>query len=109
MPIVVKCEHCSARFQVRDVYAGKRGKCLRCRHPVVVPMGGGPAGAVETPAVEFPFRPSVPAEPVVAERQEESPPPVTIYPVVEEAWPKPQAVWPTDEAEHEPLPVPLLP
>lgn len=85
MPIVVKCEHCSARFQVRDVYAGKRGKCLRCRQSVVVPMGDGPAGTVRIPPDGFP---PPTAAPVVSKPQEPEPTPVPLRPAVEFDWPK---------------------
>lgn len=91
MPIVVRCEHCSAHFQVRDVYAGKRGKCLRCRQPVLVPPAAGPVDTPESPSAVFRVGPVEPPTRVVARQQEEPPP----------AEPTPQVVWPTAEPDVE--------
>src|SRR4051812_8825793 len=37
MPIQVECPSCRSSFRVGEDYAGKRGKCPRCREPIVVP------------------------------------------------------------------------
>lgn len=38
MPIQVECPSCRSAFRVGEDYAGKRGKCPRCREPIVVPV-----------------------------------------------------------------------
>ncbi len=38
MPIQVECPSCQSEFRVGDNFAGKRGKCPRCREPIVVPF-----------------------------------------------------------------------
>ena len=37
MPINVECSVCRTNFRVRDEFAGKRGKCVKCRAPLDVP------------------------------------------------------------------------
>lgn len=37
MPISVECSACRTSFRVRDEFAGKRGKCVKCKAPVDVP------------------------------------------------------------------------
>ncbi len=52
MPITFTCQNCQARMMVPDHLAGKRGKCSKCKGPVMVP---GPAASPDAPA---PARPS---------------------------------------------------
>ncbi len=37
MPIAVRCPSCSASFNVKDEYAGKRTKCPKCGGPLAIP------------------------------------------------------------------------
>lgn len=39
MPIQVECSSCRAAFKVEDDFAGKRGKCPRCKATITVPAG----------------------------------------------------------------------
>ena len=38
MPISVLCPSCSAAFNVRDEFAGKRGKCPKCGNALAIPV-----------------------------------------------------------------------
>ncbi|MBN1910091.1 MAG: M48 family metalloprotease [Pirellulales bacterium] len=38
MGIVVGCRHCKASFQVKNSFAGKRGKCPKCGNVIEVPL-----------------------------------------------------------------------
>jgi len=37
MPIDVTCPNCLSRFRVKDVFAGKKGPCPKCKHEIRVP------------------------------------------------------------------------
>lgn len=37
MPIFVRCPSCSAGFNVKDEYAGKRTKCPKCGGQMTIP------------------------------------------------------------------------
>ncbi|MFO0845237.1 MAG: hypothetical protein U0797_23120 [Gemmataceae bacterium] len=39
MPITFSCSSCKAKMTVPDTLAGKRGKCSKCKGPVIVPGG----------------------------------------------------------------------
>lgn len=60
MPISVTCSGCSASFNVKDEYAGKRGKCPKCKEPLTIPGGSDtvkmppPAGKPVTAAKQQP-------------------------------------------------------
>jgi hypothetical protein len=50
VPIAVSCPKCDHKLQVKDEYAGKRGKCPKCQATIEIPapaLAGAPAG---TPA-----------------------------------------------------------
>ena len=49
MPIRVDCPSCRASFRVGEEHAGKRGKCPRCKEPILVPPA---ARAPAPPEVE---------------------------------------------------------
>jgi hypothetical protein len=49
MPIAFACEHCGQKLTVSTSRAGQRGKCPKCRQPIVVPTPRDAAPA-ETPA-----------------------------------------------------------
>ncbi|MFQ3592267.1 MAG: hypothetical protein SNJ82_03640 [Gemmataceae bacterium] len=62
MPISFLCPHCQSRMTVPDNLAGKKGRCSKCKNPIVVPSQE-VASATAPPAP--PVRPSVaPAPPV---------------------------------------------
>jgi predicted Zn finger-like uncharacterized protein len=44
MAIVVVCPNCKARFQVQEKYAGRKGKCPKCKTMITVPT---PADMIE--------------------------------------------------------------
>lgn len=52
MAISVTCPKCSAKLNVKDELAGKRGKCPKCEGPIQIPGGEAKqsAGAARTPA-----------------------------------------------------------
>lgn len=50
MPIAVTCPSCSATFNVKDEYAGKRAKCPTCAEPLTVPGGAAPTPAARPKA-----------------------------------------------------------
>ena len=43
MPIALFCPHCNTTLSVPDQYAGRRGRCRRCRESVKVPQSSDPA------------------------------------------------------------------
>lgn len=66
MPITFTCAKCQARMTVPDNLAGKRGKCSKCKEPVIVP---GPETPDTPPAAPLapppPTGPRAPAAPPV--------------------------------------------
>lgn len=73
MPIPVTCQACQFNFQVKDEFAGKRGKCPKCQQVVQVPaavMNHAPAAVVKTaPATAAHIVPmAVPVEAAPARR-----------------------------------------
>jgi predicted Zn finger-like uncharacterized protein len=53
MPIVVSCPSCSARFNAKDEWAGRKAKCPKCGTVLTVPAAG-PADAPAPPAAPKP-------------------------------------------------------
>src|SRR4051794_32514056 len=51
MPITFSCPTCHLRMTVAETMAGKRGKCSKCKNPVIVP------------SVQAPSPPPAPAPP----------------------------------------------
>jgi predicted Zn finger-like uncharacterized protein len=56
MPISVTCPACAAAFQVKDEYAGKKGKCPKCKAVLTVPspFHGGDTVRMPTPPIKRP-------------------------------------------------------
>jgi hypothetical protein len=75
MPIVVTCE-CGKRFNVKDEFAGKRGKCPVCGHILVVPAPEATIPVEEEPEPEAAPPPvqKVRREPTVARRADTAAP-----------------------------------
>ena len=79
MPITFQCPSCHARMSVPDQMAGKRGKCSKCKGPVLVPGPGGhatngekatapapaPAARVSSPSRDAAVRAAPPAPPAI--------------------------------------------
>lgn len=64
MPITFQCQACQSKMTVPDTLAGKRGKCSKCKGPVIVPAE---ANGVALPANgAAPARPPVPPPPIQA-------------------------------------------
>jgi DNA-directed RNA polymerase subunit RPC12/RpoP len=42
------CENCGQKIKVHDQYAGKKGKCPKCRQPIVVPAAAQPPAEQST-------------------------------------------------------------
>jgi len=61
MPIQVECPSCRSAFRVGEDYAGKRGKCPRCREPIVVPAPEDVVGGLVPSDPPEPRRPARPA------------------------------------------------
>lgn len=49
MAIVVDCPHCSEKLNIKDEYAGRKGKCPKCQQPFQVP--GAPAAVGKSTVV----------------------------------------------------------
>lgn len=75
MPIVVICDGCQGTFRVPENTAGKRGKCPRCGHPLMIPLIPPAADA----AVDFHTTPS---KPTTLSVPQPIPPPPATAPVV---------------------------
>ncbi|MBN2024673.1 MAG: M48 family metalloprotease [Pirellulales bacterium] len=64
MAIAVACKHCRAAFQVKDEWAGRRGKCPRCGQTIDVPpapppsVGTGRVADTTSPAACAPATPT---------------------------------------------------
>jgi predicted Zn finger-like uncharacterized protein len=65
VPIAVNCPHCSAAFNVKDEYAGKRAKCPSCKEPLTIP------GVGDTVKMPPPAKPVAARKPKPAEVDEE--------------------------------------
>lgn len=50
MPIKFSCTHCQCVMTVPDDLAGKRGKCSKCKKPVIVPQPAGAPTSAPAPA-----------------------------------------------------------
>ena len=77
MPIPVRCVHCGAKLNARDIDAGKTKGCPKCGKPVKVPAAGGYAASPATPPAPRKPAAAPPAsdhpKPAAAQRAEELP------------------------------------
>lgn len=75
MPISCTCPSCSAQFNVKDEYAGKRAKCPKCGEPITIPSAfhAGDTVKMPPPAAKTTTRPVAKLQPVEAEEEEIAP------------------------------------
>jgi predicted Zn finger-like uncharacterized protein len=73
MPVAVRCPSCSASFNVKDEYAGKRTKCPKCGGPLTIPTID-IADTVKMPYPPAAPRPKQPATPQPASEEPEEKP-----------------------------------
>jgi serine/threonine protein kinase len=63
--IALSCVHCGEKMTVTDEPGGKRGKCGRCGHTVVIPPSPSESGSLSATALSRKPRPALSAEPTI--------------------------------------------
>jgi Zn-dependent protease with chaperone function len=91
--IQVNCGHCQASFQVKDSFAGQRGKCPRCQGLIEVPRpAGAESGTIATAPTES-------KSTAVVARRTASPAKVSVADVSQTPESPPAAIRCTDRAD----------